>query len=178
MIGEDSDLLILLLYHKLTNSMPVYLTGEEKSNMKSKPKIWDIHYAKEKLSDKFCDRLLTVHVLLCCDTTSQIHGVGKVRVFGKFKVNVKLRLLIKTSSDNGTKADIWAAGERLHLMLTSGVREKLWMSFGTLSTAENWEPPRKCYLLKCLVLLLMQLIFMSYMSVIKFRFGKVELILN
>ena len=122
---EETDLLILLLYHKLTNSMPLYLTGEEKSNMKSKPKIWDIQYAKEKLGDDLCNSLLAVHALLGCNTTSQIHSVSKSTVFQKFKANAEFRLLIKTLfSYSGTKADILAAGERLLLMLTSGVREK------------------------------------------------------
>ena len=116
-IGEDTDFLILLLYHKSTKSMPVYLTGEEKSNMKPKPKIWDIQYAKEKLGDDLCNSLLAVHALLGCDTTSRIHGVGKATAFRKFKTNDEFRLLIKTlSSDSGTKADILAAGERLLLM--------------------------------------------------------------
>ena len=124
-IGEDMDLLILLLYPKSTKSMPVYLTGEEKSNMKSKPKIWDIQYAKEKLGDDLCNSLLAVHALLGCNTTSRIHGVSKATAFQKFKANAEFRSLIKTlSSDSGTKADILAAGERLLLMLTGGVREK------------------------------------------------------
>ena len=124
-IGENTDFLILLLYHKLTKSMPVYLTGEEKSNMKSKPKIWDMQYAKEKLGDDLCNSLLAVHALLGCDTTSRIHSVGKATAFQKFKANAEFRLLIKTlSSDSGTKADILAAGERLLLMLTGDVREK------------------------------------------------------
>ena len=114
MIGEDTDLLILLLYHKSTKSMPVYLTEEEKSNLKSKPKIWDIQYAKEKLGDDLCNSLLAVHVLLGCGTISRIHSVGKATAFQKFKANAEFRLLIKIlSSDSGTKADKLAAGESL-----------------------------------------------------------------
>ena len=94
--------------------MPVYLTEEEKSNLKSKPKIWDIQYAKEKLGDDLCNSLLAVHVLLGCGTTSRIYSVGKATAFQKFKANAKFRLLIKTlSSDSETKADKLAAGESL-----------------------------------------------------------------
>ena len=68
---------------------------------------------------------MAVHALLGCDTTSGIHGVGKATAFQKFKANEEFWFLIKTLySDIGTKANILAAGERLLLMLTGGVREK------------------------------------------------------
>ena len=38
-IGEDTDLLILLLYHKPTDCHNVYFTSEEKFNAESKPKV-------------------------------------------------------------------------------------------------------------------------------------------
>ena len=112
MIGDHTDLLILFLYHKSENSHPVYLRGQEKSNMKSVPKTWDIQCAKEKLGDILCSSPLTIHALLGCDTTSRIHTVGKATAFYKFKKDADFRLLIKIlSSESGTKADILTAGE-------------------------------------------------------------------
>ena len=46
LIGEDTDLLCLLLHHTKDDHQ-IYLTTEEKPNME-RPKVWDIRYVKAK----------------------------------------------------------------------------------------------------------------------------------
>ena len=126
MIGEDTDLLVLLLHHKASSSQPVFLTCEEKSNMKCKPKIWDIAYAQNKLGDELCEALLDIHAMLGCDTTSRVRTVGKVVILNKFKSNIECRRLLKMLSSSQSRQDILAAGEVLLLMVMGGTaRQKM-----------------------------------------------------
>ena len=103
----------------------MFQTCEEKSNVKCKPKIWDIAYAQNKLGDELCEALLAIHAMLGCDTTSRVHKVGKAVILNIFKSNVECRRLLKMLSSSQSRQDILAAGEVLLLMVTGGTaREK------------------------------------------------------
>ena len=81
-IGEDTDLLCLLLHHA-NDKHHIYFTSEQKSNVKQKPKLWDIGYVRSKLGNEASKIILLVHALLGCDTTSRIFGVNKAVAFTK-----------------------------------------------------------------------------------------------
>ena len=76
LIGEDTDLLVLLLYYAHDMNKGFYL----RSN-KSKPQgnftVYDISHLKEFLKQGICSQLLFIHVVTGCDLTSRIFGVGK-----------------------------------------------------------------------------------------------------
>ena len=74
-VGDDTDLLVLLCYHCDLSSKKLFFAPEPKSN--KAPRIWDIHTLKEKLGQDTCHLILFAHALLGCDSTSRIHGVGK-----------------------------------------------------------------------------------------------------
>ena len=63
-VGEDTDLLVLLLYHYvITSHKEVYLF----SNISKK--AWDIKKAKQMIGYDTCKALLSIHALGGCDTT-------------------------------------------------------------------------------------------------------------
>ena len=77
-IGEDTDLLVLLLHHAAEDSHTIFLTSEQNSQAKSKVKLWDIIHVHSKLGPSICDAILVVHALLGCDTTSRLFSLGKL----------------------------------------------------------------------------------------------------
>ena len=81
LIGEDTDLLCLLLHHA-TDNHQIYLTSEQKPNM-AKPKFWSIQQAKKQLGEGICGVVLLIHAISGCDTTSRVFGIGKPVAFKK-----------------------------------------------------------------------------------------------
>lgn len=72
LIGEDTDLLVLLLYHATTDCKDLYFRSD-----KGKANVYNIKVLKCVLSDDVCADLLFAHASSGCDTTSRIFGVGK-----------------------------------------------------------------------------------------------------
>ena len=73
LIGEYTDLLVLLLYHThVSDVKDLYFQSD-----RGKGPAFDIKAMKEILKVEICDRLLFVHAITGCDTTSRIFGIGK-----------------------------------------------------------------------------------------------------
>ena len=72
LIGEDTDLLVLLLYHVTDNLHGVYFMPSGR-----KAKLWDIKTARAKIATETCKRLLFAHAISGCDTTSRMMNIGK-----------------------------------------------------------------------------------------------------
>ena len=113
-IGEDTDLLCLLLAHA-TDMHDIYFTSESKSNSKEKPKIWDIRQVRSKLGNQAC-KILVAHALL------GIFGINKAVAFTK----------LKSEEAFGKYADVFLCptsnqqliiGEKL-LLLVSGAKDE------------------------------------------------------
>ena len=76
-IGEDTDLLILLLYHADVNSNRIcFMFWANKSNVKVVKK-WDILQTKRLLGQNVCSMLPFIHAITGCDTASRVFGIGK-----------------------------------------------------------------------------------------------------
>jgi len=77
-IGEDTDLLILLLYYYNINSRDLYFRSD-----KGKTTVYNIRGLKQLLGEDVCTDLLFAHASTGSDTTSRIFGVGKNQCFRK-----------------------------------------------------------------------------------------------
>lgn len=82
LIGEDTDLLILLLYHMDPDRKTLYFRSDNKS--RKQLRVYNINKLKCLLGDKLCSELPFIHAFTGCDTTSRIFGVGKKSFFEKF----------------------------------------------------------------------------------------------
>jgi len=81
-IGEDTDLLILLLHHLPDcGHKAVYFQSEPKKSVTGK--AWNIKEIKQKLGATVCDDLLFAHAISGCDTTLRVHGFGKGAALNK-----------------------------------------------------------------------------------------------
>ena len=66
LIGEDTDLLVLLSYHANLNS-PRNLFFIPKTTSSS-AKVWNVKKTKRALGENFCSNILILHAILGCDT--------------------------------------------------------------------------------------------------------------
>ena len=67
LVGDDTDLLVLLCYHANLDSYNIFFRPEPKKNTKN-PKVWDIKAVKEALGPEICNSVLFLHAILGCDT--------------------------------------------------------------------------------------------------------------
>lgn len=118
LIGDDTDLLVLLLHHAEANAHDLFFRPEPRQRDKTSRKTWDIKKAKAVLGSDVCSLILFVHAILGCDTTSRVHGLGKGIALKKVKSSAKFRELASVfyRHDAG-KEEITVAGEKALLQL-------------------------------------------------------------
>ena len=68
-IGEDTDLLILLLYHARNRGFKLYYCSDIRRRQPANP-VYDIHAIQSQLGSDTCMYLLFVHAFTGCDSTS------------------------------------------------------------------------------------------------------------
>ncbi|CAM1309852.1 Uncharacterised protein r2_g2002 [Pycnogonum litorale] len=90
LIGDDTDLLILLIYHTNLKSCDLFFQPEPKKNVK-KPRVWNMKSVKQQLGPDVSQHIFFMHALLGCDTTSQVYGIGKGASLKKFKTSAHFR---------------------------------------------------------------------------------------
>ena len=77
-IGDNTDLLVLLLYRaRNIKSFDIFFHPEPKQFARKKSITVSIHSAVRKLSIKLCENILFIHALLGRDTISSVLGIGK-----------------------------------------------------------------------------------------------------
>lgn len=77
LIGEDTDLLVLLLHYANEDSRELYFRSDKAA------KMYDIKKIKSVLGKEVCSQLLFLHAYTGFDSTSRIHGIGKKTIFHK-----------------------------------------------------------------------------------------------
>ena len=70
LVGDDKNLLVLLLHHFSADNKRVFFAPEPKKG--SKNRIWDIQQVQAALGSFTCLHLLFLHAFLGCDTTSHL----------------------------------------------------------------------------------------------------------
>ena len=76
-VADDTDVLVLLLYHAKKTSKGLYFERNRKTTSKKYGPLWNIDHVKDSLGEDVCSYLLFIHALLGCDTTSSLFGFGK-----------------------------------------------------------------------------------------------------
>ena len=83
LVGDDTDLLVLLCYHASLDSHSIFFRPEPKKNTKN-PGVWDIKAVREQLGPEICACILILHAIVGCDTTSHLYSIGKGTSLNKF----------------------------------------------------------------------------------------------
>ena len=76
LVGEDTDLLVLLCYHARWDSFPLFLQSDKKQTTK-KMRKWDIHWIQRAFGHEIYTLLPFVHAIGGSDTTSRMFGIEK-----------------------------------------------------------------------------------------------------
>lgn len=120
LVGDDTDLIVLLCYHASLESHDLFFYPEPKRNTK-KLRIWNIKATKEKLGHDICNNILFLHAFLGCDTTSRLYGIGKGTSLSKFKASSMFREQAKVfNSDSASTHDVVEAGEKALILVYNG----------------------------------------------------------
>ena len=118
LIGEDTDLLVLLLQHSTGIKNDLYMQSEPKSSKAATTKVFYINILRDKLGADICENMLFLHAFSGCDTTSRMYGVSKSAVLSLFVKNESFRLCSKMFYDcNASRDNIIQAGEQCVLLV-------------------------------------------------------------
>ena len=119
LVGDDTDLLVLLLHHVPMESKDIFFASERKKN--SKGRVWNIKEVQAALGPVLCKNILFSHALLGCDTTSRLFGIGKGSILKKIKQSSVLQNAAKVfENPHSTHAEVENAGEKALVMMYNG----------------------------------------------------------
>ena len=122
LVGDDTDLLILLLHQQYEGKHDVFFAPEPKKN--SKARFWDVKDVKESLGSFICKHILFIHAMLGCDSTSRVFGLGKGVLLKKIRSNLHLQQYANVfSSRQSTNEDVQKAGEQTMVILYGGKKD-------------------------------------------------------
>ena len=127
LLGEDTDLLILLLQDYFLNLSLHYTVHLYFDSSKT---IVDIKNSWQLLDYELTQSILAMHVFCDCDTTSKLHSVGSRTVLIFFLKNQLYENLLRIFSlPSLDRKDILQAGDKFLLLLQCGKTEKTFDEF-------------------------------------------------
>ena len=121
LVGEDTDLLILLLHYSRTDNEVIYFRPDANKQLKER-KVYNINLLKETLGKDLCNELRFIYAYSGCDSTSRIFGIDKKSAIQKL---VKSDPVMKSCASafilqNKSPEDISYLGESLMVDLFGG----------------------------------------------------------
>ena len=121
-IGEDTDLLVLLCYHTSLEVNKIFFKSEPKQRLSSKSlRVWDIKKTKQLLGPNVCHILPFIHALTGCDTTSRVYGLSKGAAVKMSTADEQFVQNAEMFMKVSTKDEIIAAGESALVSLYGGI---------------------------------------------------------
>ncbi|KAK6186089.1 hypothetical protein SNE40_008194 [Patella caerulea] len=124
LIGEDTDLLILLCYYTIPNSHELQFRSGKSTGLIHKAKVWSMKKTIDVVGRQICSILPAVHALTGCDTTSRIFGVGKANVFKKVRTSVCLQGEFDKFQKCLSSDDVARIGENIIVKLYNGSKDE------------------------------------------------------
>ena len=115
LIGEDTDLLVLLLCHVTDNLYGVYFMPSGR-----KAKLWDIKTARAQIGTETCKRLLFAHAISGCDTTSRMMNIGKSLPVKLLRKSTLFQKIADVFVAANTHQETEEAGEKAVVLLYGG----------------------------------------------------------
>ena len=119
-VADDTDVLVLLMYHWKHNMADVYFLSEVKKNMM----VWKIHDLVIKAGEIITSHLLFLHAWSGCDTTSATFGHGITSLLKRIKECKEIQQISSLMSEySATAEQISKAGTRLFVITYGGKQE-------------------------------------------------------
>ena len=123
LVGDDTDLLVLLLYHVDMDGHEVFFRPEPRATAK-KMRIWNIKRSKETLGMHICANLPFVHAILGCDSTSRLYNIGKPLALKKLQSSRVFTTIAATFMQDSSNEDIVQSGEVALVLLYGGSEDE------------------------------------------------------
>ncbi len=120
LIGEDTDLLVLLCFYASHDSFNILFRSGSKKHAGKSFKTWDIHKTQELIGDNVCKMLPFIHAYTGCDSTSKIQGIGKGAALKRFKTDSQMLDYAKVFNAKSGKSEVQKAGENVMTALFGG----------------------------------------------------------
>ena len=117
-VGEDTDLLVLLLHHAKPSTKSIFFQSSKSGGMKKK--VWNIQWLARVLGPEVCFLLPFVHAVNSCDTTSGLFRIGKAVPLKKLSYpyfKAQAHVFCKQGLDQHT---VITAGEKALVCLYNG----------------------------------------------------------
>ena len=115
-IGEDTDILILLCHHTKERPHGIYFLSAKSTCSR----VWDIDATVRSLGPETCHLLPFVHALCGCDTTSRLFGVSKATALKKVVNDAYFRQQALVFCSEASRQDLEDAGKRAVVSLYGG----------------------------------------------------------
>ena len=119
-VGEDTDLLVLLCLHADVKSQPLFFKSEKKQTAKKNHKVWHINRVKSVMGPVLCLLLPFVHAVSGSDTTSRLYGVGKGAALRKLRSDSAFKEVAYVFIRQSSLEEIVGAGEKALCCLYGG----------------------------------------------------------
>ena len=120
-ICDDTDVLVLLVYHFKPDMSDIYMRSDPKRGQKKGLKLYSIRDIQAKLGCDVILYVLSIHAWSGCDTTSAIFSKGKSIAMNKILGSVHAReLLTAIGTGSSTPAEVGKAGVKLFLFMYGG----------------------------------------------------------
>jgi len=151
-LAEDTDIFALLLHHRKLTMKPVYFISEAKKGRGGKmigEKCFNVEEVQEAIGADACERILVIHALGGCDSTSAIFGHGKGTIYNKVKDNkTGLHALCMTLQKcDATDKEVCEAGTQLLVHLYGGKAGDIlanlrYDAYCKMSLSQRFQPER------------------------------------
>jgi 5'-3' exonuclease len=117
-VGEDTDVLVLLLFHSPLTSHIIYRSDK---SAKYPQRCWDIQKTQDVLGQSVLSVLPVMYALTGCDTTSRIFGIGKSAAIKKASNNTNIHdNCLAFLEENADPQHIIESGEKILVALYGG----------------------------------------------------------
>lgn len=123
LIGSDTDLLVLSIYHANERCNLYYQPLTQKLTKKA-PRVWTIRNVRESLGKEICCHIPLIHAFCGCDTTSRIQGVGKGTLLKLIKNDVFLPNSTVFMTIDQTRDNIINAGEKIMMLIVGSKKNE------------------------------------------------------
>ena len=120
-VADDTDVLVLLMYHWKENMSDIYFRSEPKKSQRKGLVIWKIRDLVAKAGEVIVSNLLFIHSWSGCDTTCATFGHGKAKMLKKLQGSQEVQQISLVLSDpQMTAEEIGKAGIRAFVMMYGG----------------------------------------------------------
>ena len=120
-IADDTDILVLLLFHWNADMADIHLRSECKQAQKIPLKLIDIREAGKHSEQTVVPHILAIHAWGGCDTTPAVFGHGKCRILKLAKKSQEVRQWCAVfEQEDATRDDVGEAGERIFISMYGG----------------------------------------------------------